>query len=183
MIITSRYDFLLPELNQRLHREQLAALSGTDLQKKCNRLVSFAPGSEADIKRELGEPEEALRLYMEALELAEETGDKNLLYGVQNNIATLQVDLGQTDAWDNLLPSLVSHRTQSQNLEDRIQLLSNTASLRFKQGEIEEAGEIFEHLNNLLPQIDNSWLQALVLHNLATLRSECGDRELAWETF
>lgn len=48
IIITSRYDFLLPELNQRLHREQLAALSGTDLQKKCNRLVSFAPGSEID---------------------------------------------------------------------------------------------------------------------------------------
>ncbi|MEH2400015.1 tetratricopeptide repeat protein [Nostoc sp.] len=53
MIITSRYDFLLPELNQRLYREQLAALSGTDLQKKCNRLVSFAPGSEIDRELQL----------------------------------------------------------------------------------------------------------------------------------
>lgn len=51
IIITSRYDFLLPELSQRLHREQLSALSGADLQKKCNRLISFAPGSE--IEREL----------------------------------------------------------------------------------------------------------------------------------
>ncbi|MBE9205370.1 tetratricopeptide repeat protein [Nostoc sp. LEGE 06077] len=34
-----------------MHREQLCALSGADLQKKCNRLVSFAPGSE--IEREL----------------------------------------------------------------------------------------------------------------------------------
>ncbi|MBC6432830.1 hypothetical protein FM036_19595 [Nostoc sp. HG1] len=53
IIITSRYDFLLPELNQRFHREQLAALSGTDLQKKCNRLVSFAPGSEIDRELQL----------------------------------------------------------------------------------------------------------------------------------
>ncbi|MBN3957637.1 AAA family ATPase [Nostoc sp. NMS8] len=53
MIITSRYDFLLSELNQRLHREQLAALSGTDLQKKCNRLVCFAPGSEIDRELQL----------------------------------------------------------------------------------------------------------------------------------
>nr|WP_228014381.1 tetratricopeptide repeat protein [Fortiea sp. LEGE XX443] len=53
IIITSRYDFLLPELNQRFHREQLVALSGNDLQKKCNRLVSFAPGSEIDRELQL----------------------------------------------------------------------------------------------------------------------------------
>lgn len=53
MIITSRYDFLLSELNQRLHREQLAALSGNDLQKKCTRLVSFAPSSEIDRELQL----------------------------------------------------------------------------------------------------------------------------------
>ncbi|MEH1997294.1 MAG: tetratricopeptide repeat protein [Nostoc sp.] len=53
IIITSRYDFLFPELNQRFHREQLSALSGTDLQKKCNRLVSFAPGSEIDRELQL----------------------------------------------------------------------------------------------------------------------------------
>lgn len=137
----------------------------------------------ANIKRELGEPEEALKLYIEALELAQETGDKNLLYGLQTNIATLQVDLGQTDAWDGLFPSLVSHGMQSQNLEDKIYLLSNTASLRLKQGEIEEAREILEQLNVLLPQIDNSWLKAVILHNLATFRSDCGDRELALELY
>ncbi|HEY9802447.1 MAG TPA: tetratricopeptide repeat protein [Leptolyngbyaceae cyanobacterium] len=53
IIITSRYDFLVPELSQRLHREQLAALSGADLQKKCNRLVSFAPGSEIEPELQL----------------------------------------------------------------------------------------------------------------------------------
>ncbi|MBD0263207.1 MAG: tetratricopeptide repeat protein, partial [Tolypothrix sp. Co-bin9] len=53
IIITSRYDFLLPELNQQLYREQLAALSVADVQKKCNRLVSFAPGSEIDRELQL----------------------------------------------------------------------------------------------------------------------------------
>jgi len=53
VIITSRYDFLLPDLNQRLHREQLAGLSGADLQKKCNRLVSFTSSSEVDQELQL----------------------------------------------------------------------------------------------------------------------------------
>lgn len=66
LIITSRYNFPLPELDQRLHREQLAALSGTDLQKKCNRLASFAPGSEVD-----------QALQFEALEAS--TGNPRLL--------------------------------------------------------------------------------------------------------
>lgn len=46
LIITSRYDFQLPELNHRLYREQLVALSGADLQKKCDRLSSFSSKSE-----------------------------------------------------------------------------------------------------------------------------------------
>jgi len=137
----------------------------------------------ADIKRNLGEREAALKLYVEAMELAQETGDKNLIYGLQNNIATLQVEIGQTDAWDNLLANLVSHRPQSQKLEDKISLLNNTASLRLKQGEIEEAREILEQLNVLLLQIDNSWLKATLLHNLATFRSEYGDRQLALELY
>jgi tetratricopeptide (TPR) repeat protein len=41
VLITSRYDVRLPELNERLHREPLAALRGADLQKKCDRLPSF----------------------------------------------------------------------------------------------------------------------------------------------
>ncbi|MBD0303441.1 MAG: tetratricopeptide repeat protein, partial [Tolypothrix sp. T3-bin4] len=82
-----------------------------------------------------------------------------------------------------LLASLVSDKTQSQNLGDTITLLSNTASLRLKQGELEEARGILEHLNTMLPQIDNSWLKAILLHNLATFRSECGERELALELY
>ncbi|MFN6486238.1 MULTISPECIES: tetratricopeptide repeat protein [unclassified Nostoc] len=140
-------------------------------------------GLMANIKRELGEPEEALKLYVKSLELAQKTGDKNFLYALRNNIATLQVDLGQTDAWDNLLPNLVSHGMQSQKLEDKIFLFSNTAMLRLQQGEMEEAREILEYLNDLLPQIDNSWLKALLLHNLATFRSDCGDREIALELY
>ncbi|MEA5568305.1 tetratricopeptide repeat protein [Anabaena sp. UHCC 0399] len=41
VIITSRYDFVLPELNQRLHRENLAALRDADLTKKYSRLNAF----------------------------------------------------------------------------------------------------------------------------------------------
>ena len=43
VLITSRYDVRLPELDDRLHRELLAALQGADLQKKCKRLPSFLP--------------------------------------------------------------------------------------------------------------------------------------------
>jgi len=43
VLITSRYDFHLEELDERLHREPLAALQGADLQKKCERLLSFQP--------------------------------------------------------------------------------------------------------------------------------------------
>ena len=46
VIITSRYNFSISELDQRLHREQVTSLTGTDLQKKCKRLISFAPNSE-----------------------------------------------------------------------------------------------------------------------------------------
>ncbi|MBO3463588.1 CHAT domain-containing protein [Aetokthonos hydrillicola Thurmond2011] len=48
VVITSRYDFLLPETNlsQRLYREVLAPLSGADLRKKYNRLASFNSTSE-----------------------------------------------------------------------------------------------------------------------------------------
>ncbi len=50
VIITSRYDFTLPDptLNRRLYREPLAALRGADLRKKCQRLESFSPDSEVD---------------------------------------------------------------------------------------------------------------------------------------
>ncbi|MBU7585654.1 MAG: tetratricopeptide repeat protein, partial [Nostoc sp. TH1S01] len=41
VIITSRYDFVLSELNQRLHRENLAALRDADLTKKYSRLNAF----------------------------------------------------------------------------------------------------------------------------------------------
>ncbi|MBD2365235.1 CHAT domain-containing protein, partial [Anabaena minutissima FACHB-250] len=41
VIITSRYDFVLAELNQRLHRENLAALRDADLTKKYSRLNAF----------------------------------------------------------------------------------------------------------------------------------------------
>ncbi|MEB3831885.1 CHAT domain-containing protein, partial [Phormidium sp. CCY1219] len=48
-ILTSRYDFPLPEpLNRRLHRESLAALRGADLEKKCDRLPSLQKGSEVE---------------------------------------------------------------------------------------------------------------------------------------
>lgn len=120
---------------------------------------------------------------MEALKLAQETGDKNLLYGIQNNIATLQVELGQTEAWDNLLPELVSQGMQSQNFENKIKILSNTASLKLKQGELEEARKILEQLNYLLPQTENSWLKSLLLHNLATFRSEYGEHEVALQLY
>ncbi|HEY9836833.1 MAG TPA: tetratricopeptide repeat protein, partial [Vampirovibrionales bacterium] len=49
VIITCRYDFTLdPTLNRRLYREQLGALRGADLRKKCQRLASFQPDSEVD---------------------------------------------------------------------------------------------------------------------------------------
>ncbi|MBD2054539.1 tetratricopeptide repeat protein [Oculatella sp. FACHB-28] len=41
--MTSRYHVQLPQLNERLYREPLAALQGADLQKKCERLLSFQP--------------------------------------------------------------------------------------------------------------------------------------------
>jgi hypothetical protein len=41
LIITCRYDFVLSELNYRLHRENLAALQDADLRKKYSRLNAF----------------------------------------------------------------------------------------------------------------------------------------------
>ncbi|MBE9049325.1 tetratricopeptide repeat protein [Nostocales cyanobacterium LEGE 11386] len=41
VIITCRYDFVLAELNHRLHRENLAALRDADLEKKYSRLNAF----------------------------------------------------------------------------------------------------------------------------------------------
>ena len=48
MIVTSRYDFTLPELNQKLYRQPLSGLRGADWQKKCDRLVSFRTESEVE---------------------------------------------------------------------------------------------------------------------------------------
>lgn len=53
VIITSRYNFPLPELDQKFHREQINALFGADLQKKCSRLAAFAPGSVVDKELQL----------------------------------------------------------------------------------------------------------------------------------
>ncbi|MEG4024397.1 tetratricopeptide repeat protein [Microcoleus sp. S13C4] len=137
----------------------------------------------AEIRKNLGEPEEALKNYKKAYELAQKFRDKDLLLTIQTNMAAFQVDRGQIDAWDNLLSGLVSDEVQSKNFEVQIKLLSNTASQKLKQGEIEEARKLLEQLNNLLPQIDNLWLKAALLHNLATFRSECGERELALELY
>lgn len=137
----------------------------------------------AEIRRSLGEPEEALKNYKKAYEFAQKAMDKDLMFGIQSNISAFQVDLGQIDAWDNLLSGLVSDEVQSKNFEVKIKLLSNTASLKLKQGEIQEARELLEQLNSLLPQIDNLWIKAQLLHNLATFRSECGERELALELY
>jgi len=137
----------------------------------------------AEIRRSLGEPEEALRNYKKAYEFAQKSRSQDLLFTIQTNMAALQVDLGQIDAWDNLWSGLVSDEVQSKNFEVKIRLLSNTASLKLKQGEIEEARKLLEQLNNLLPQIDNLWLKAQLLQNLATFRSECGERELALELY
>lgn len=137
----------------------------------------------ASIRQNLGEPDEALKNYKKAYEFAKKTKEKDLIFNTKNNIATFQVDIGEIDAWDNLLSGLVSDEVQSKNFEVKIQLLSNTASLKLKQGEIEEVRKLLEQLNNLLPQIDNLWLKAQLLHNLATFRSECGERELALELY
>jgi tetratricopeptide (TPR) repeat protein len=137
----------------------------------------------ANIRRNLGEPDEALKNYKKAYEFAQKARDKDFIYTLKNNIATFQVELGQIDAWNNLLSGLVSDEEQSKNFEVKIQLLSNTASLKLKQGEIEELRKLLEQLNNLLPQIDNLWIKAQLLHNLATFRSECGERELALELY
>jgi tetratricopeptide (TPR) repeat protein len=48
VLITSRYDVRLPELNERIERIPLAALRGADLQKKCDRLEGFRKASEPD---------------------------------------------------------------------------------------------------------------------------------------
>ncbi len=48
VLITSRYDVRLPELDERFHREPLASFQGADLQKKCERLPSFQPQSTVD---------------------------------------------------------------------------------------------------------------------------------------
>ncbi|HEY9850657.1 MAG TPA: tetratricopeptide repeat protein [Leptolyngbyaceae cyanobacterium] len=48
VIITSRYDFKLPELNHRLYREQLVPLRGADLEKKYDRLDAFNSTSKVD---------------------------------------------------------------------------------------------------------------------------------------
>ena len=136
----------------------------------------------ASIRQNLGEPDEALKNYKEAYEFAKKTKEKDLIFNIKNNLATFQVDLGQIDACDNLLSDLVSD-VQSKNFESKILRLSNTASLKLKQGEIQEAREILEQLNVLLPQIDNLWLKSIILHNLATFRSECGERELALELY
>ncbi len=41
IIITSWYDFTLPEFDHRIYREQLTSLRGPDLKKKCDRLEAF----------------------------------------------------------------------------------------------------------------------------------------------
>ncbi|WP_256875138.1 ATP-binding protein [Nostoc sp. C052] len=42
VIITCRYDLVLPEENHRLYRESLTTLKGVDLRKKYDRLTSFS---------------------------------------------------------------------------------------------------------------------------------------------
>ncbi|HEY9858952.1 MAG TPA: tetratricopeptide repeat protein [Candidatus Obscuribacterales bacterium] len=137
----------------------------------------------AGIKRALGDVEEALKVFQQAHEFAKKSGSQALIFAIQNNIATLQVDLGQIDAWDKSLPDLALSEARSQDWENRITILSNTASLRLKQGDREEARKILEQLAALLPSIDNLWLKAALLHNLATFRSECGDRKLALDLY
>jgi tetratricopeptide (TPR) repeat protein len=48
VLITSRYDVRLPELNERIERIPLAALRGADLQKKCDQLEGFRKESDTD---------------------------------------------------------------------------------------------------------------------------------------
>jgi tetratricopeptide (TPR) repeat protein len=137
----------------------------------------------AGIKRALGDVEEALKVFQQAHEFAKKSGDQALVSAIQNNIAILQVDLGQIDAWDNSLLDLAQGEAWSKDWEDRITILSNTAALRLKQGDREEARKILEQLAALLPSIDNFWLKAALLHNLATFRSECGERKLALDLY
>jgi tetratricopeptide (TPR) repeat protein len=48
ILITSRYDVRLPELNERVERVTLSSLRGADLQKKCDRLTAFQAQSTVD---------------------------------------------------------------------------------------------------------------------------------------
>jgi tetratricopeptide (TPR) repeat protein len=48
ILITSRYDVHLPELNERIERVPLSSLRGADLQKKCDRLTAFQTQSTVD---------------------------------------------------------------------------------------------------------------------------------------
>ena len=41
LIVTSRYDVTLPQFDRDLQREELAALRGAELEKKCQRLAAF----------------------------------------------------------------------------------------------------------------------------------------------
>ena len=55
VIITCRYDFPVPDrqLDRRLYREQIKALRGAELRKKCNRLTAFQ--EQSGVEKELQE--------------------------------------------------------------------------------------------------------------------------------
>ena len=129
------------------------------------------------IQRKIGQVVEARATCERALKLAQQENDSKMAFVIRQNLSTLRAHLGELDAWNQSIPSLTEYASSSQDMEAKVLLLINDAGFRLKQEGVDAARDAYVELEALLPHIQDTWLQAGVMHDLATFHSECGHSE------
>ena len=118
--------------------------------------------------RRLGDPEAALQLYEQALEVRTEVGDPHYVATSLNNIAIIYKTLGDTvTALRFYLQSLAIHR-QSGDAVEIARTLSNISSMFMDIGDYGEALRYASRLEPYFPKIENAYVLSMAKRRLGT---------------
>jgi tetratricopeptide (TPR) repeat protein len=174
------------DVTSQLARSWLGLSRFREVRELCTKTLELGPDPDtfvhlARAKRVLGEVDEAMRLYRDALKIYEEVGDRAGLAVTLNNIGEVYRNTGQPDQaleyYHQVLPI-------SEEVGDRggiAQTLNNIGGVYSNIGQPDQALEYFNQALPILQEVGNRAGQAVTLNNIGMVYRSIGQPDQALE--
>lgn len=174
---------------ERKYRSYLAALEKFQLSVKLyleagdNESAARSRLGVGLIKNLIGEKDEALKIYLEVLEIFQKSGDATMQGRTLNNLGNLYSDLGEgTKAVDCHLRAL-EFRKKTRDRDGEASSLNSLGSAYADIGERKLALDAYTNAIVIRREIGDDRTHAIVLNNLGLLYNDLGDPNRSAEYF